>query len=514
MIPLFIIDQSFLTDVFSYLVQESIAMSTTPSGSTTERLSELASDQKESEQTHAMNGTATNGAPSQRPIRIAIIGGGIGGLALTIGLLKHSHLSPHIYEAAPVFSEIGAGVASGANAVRALGLIDEQLIAAYKRWATYDAAPGSEGRWMNVRHGMAGRGSAEGAKPGELMYELPYTNLEDLKLGARARSAVHRANFLDEMVKLIPQEAVSFNKGLVDFKIMPDEERGGEAVKLTFTDSSTALADVVIGCDGIKSAVRKVMCQETGRPIEPIYTGDFAYRCLAPTEEAKKVYGEDLATSGNIYSAYEGYSTQYPVSRGDFLNVIVIHRDPSWDPNSEKPPEWRNEQWTIPAGKEKMLQDLKGWFPATLELLSKFSTYDRWALFHLPHNESYIHSSGLVALMGDSAHATTPHLGAGAGMAIEDAYMLSNLLGKLKPGAVRDIPEALQAYDEVRRPRTQKLVAYSHKAKGMLSEVPYSEEIRQEMTDMYHWVWMEDLEEELDTATTIFKARCRLRSLR
>ncbi|KAF2104630.1 FAD/NAD(P)-binding domain-containing protein [Rhizodiscina lignyota] len=448
--------------------------------------------------------SSTNGTKSPKEIRIAVVGGGIGGLALTIGLLKYPHLSPHIWEAAPAFSEIGAGVASGANAVRAIGLIDERLIAAYKRCATYDASPGTEALWFNVRHGMPGRGNAEGAKPGEVIYQIPYSNPEDLKLDARARSCVHRAQLLDEMVKLIPMENVSFQKTFVDFEIVTPEERGeGGAVKLSFADGTTATADVVIGCDGIKSAVRKAVMRGTGREVEPVYTGDFAYRCLVPTEEAKRVLGEKLGTTGSLYSAYTGYSAQYPVSGGAFYNMIIIRRDPSWDPNSGEPPVWPSEQWVLPAGKETMMHDLKGWHPPSLELMERFSPCDRWALFHLPHNEPYVHSSGAVALMGDAAHASTPHTGAGAGMAMEDAFVLGNLFGELTDAD--EMPALLMAYDAVRRPRTQTLVQYSRRSGDIMMEVQNNLEARQEMGDIYKWIWTEDLEGELDTAKRIFR---------
>jgi salicylate hydroxylase len=95
-----------------------------------------------------------------------------------------------------------------------------------------------------------------------------------------------------------------------------------------------------------------------------------------------------------------------------------------------------------------------------VELISRFEVRDKWGFFDFPHTTEYFRRR--MCLLGDSAHASTPHLGAGAGMAFEDAYIMSNLLGGVKQTA--DFEKAFRGFDETRRSRTQRLIMDSRRA--------------------------------------------------
>lgn len=425
--------------------------------------------------------------PQNSKLNIAIIGGGLGGLALSIGLLPYrSRLNITIYEAAPRFAEIGAGVASGPNAVNAFGLISPDILKGYRKWATFNETRDRDNAWMSFRYGMDSR-DGEGKKM-DLIYHVgekgkSLGEISELltREDIRRRSCVHRARFLDEMAALIPEGMAKFQKNLVDV----EELEGDEGFKLSFEDGETAFADVVIGCDGIKSATRKFVMGS--QSVEPQFANHYAYRSMVPREIARKAIGDDLALNGQLYLAYDGYMVAYPVEHGNLINIVALKKT--------KNIEWNKDNWLIPTTKEEVVSDLDGFEGKLVQLIAEYSTGDKWGLFHLPHSQKYYR--GRTCLMGDSAHASTPHLGAGSGMAFEDAYVLSRLFEGVKN--TNDIEKVLEAYDTVRRPRTQKLLQYSKRAGEIIS---FSHEefgddvgkIADEIDRLYEWVWTYDLE--------------------
>jgi salicylate hydroxylase len=130
-----------------------------------------------------------------------------------------------------------------------------------------------------------------------------------------------------------------------------------------------------------------------------------------------------------------------------------------------------------------------------------------WALFD--HRPAPTYYKGHIALLGDAAHASTPHQGAGAGQAMEDAFILGRLLGDISIRSAADIPAAFQAYDAVRRPRSQKVVTTSRSAGLTYAfQGPAGvdvEGIREELLQRYQWIWEEDMESQAEQATLILR---------
>ena len=217
-------------------------------------------------------------APEQKPFSLAVIGGGIGGICLAITL--HDLKIPcHIYEAAHAFTEVGAGVGFGTNSLKAMALLDPNILAAYKHCETTNGWSSKLRTVFDFRWGM-GTTSPEGYQPAQSMLELT---------SETGMSSVHRARFLEEMVKLVPKEMASFGKRLEGI----DEE--GEGVLLKFADGTTARHDAAIGCDGIKSRVRKILLGEDNPASAAVFSGSYCYRGLVPMEKAKDLVGEEFA---------------------------------------------------------------------------------------------------------------------------------------------------------------------------------------------------------------------------
>lgn len=189
-------------------------------------------------------------------ISVAVIGGGIGGLTIARGLLKHTHLDVQIYEAAHKFSEIGAGVAIGPNARRAMHSIDPKIEDAFAAELTGNISKEFDNTWFAYEYG-------EGPQCGEFITRV---------LNETGQTTVHRAKFLEALVKLIPPEIAHFGK-----RVEILEERSDD-VLIHFKDGTTASAQCVIGADGVHSAVRRHLLGDDHPQLDAVFTGSVAFR--------------------------------------------------------------------------------------------------------------------------------------------------------------------------------------------------------------------------------------------
>jgi len=429
---------------------------------------------------------------NHKQLPIAIVGGGLGGLGLAIGLLRHG-IKVHIYEASPAFSEIGAGITFGNNATTALRLLDPRLLQGFMKHATFNMDPERSNTFNTIRWGMDER-KQNGHKAGDFAFHQDDKWCpKDSSDGLRMRGRIHRARLMDEMVALLPPGITSFSKS---FESIQELDNG--VLKLIFTDGSAALASAVVGCDGIRSRVRNYVC---GPEIQAKYAGECALRAMVPGNEAIQALGEELALNSQLYCGYGGYAVTYPVEHGKFINMVAMPQD---GPSKSI---WNHEEWTVPTNAEEIREKFKGWYPPLIDLIARHHLPTKWALFVLQHDAPYFKNR--VCLLGDSAHATTPHMGAGAGMAMEDAYILSHLIAAV--GSTNDIEKAFRAYDALRRPRTQGCIKRSMDA-ALVYDFMVEEicddmlKIEERLDCSFEWLWHEDLERQLQSAKGLLMA--------
>ncbi|KAJ5154711.1 uncharacterized protein N7500_010150 [Penicillium coprophilum] len=413
---------------------------------------------------------------STQPPTITIIGGGIGGLTLAAGL--HLRKIPiQLYEAASTFKEIGLGISLGPAAYRAMPLIHPQIQQIYDSLITTHAdSPGYENylqTWFEI---VWATGTQEG------------DTLMNLKALPSGQTALRRADFLNALVELVPAECVHFGKRL---RTLVENDDG---VVLEFEDGEVINADVVIGCDGIRSRVKECMIPVESLKTRPVYSGMYGYRAVLEMEEMIAAVGEKRARVATIYVGRGCYAISYPIMRARLVNVgIYVLSDR----------EWEYDSWVRPARREDMERDTRDMGRYVKSLVEHMPDPSQWAIFEHPHISTYAQSR--VAIMGDAAHASTPHQGAGAGQAIEDAHVLAELLSDSRVGSVDGVVAAFKAYDDIRRPRSQRVVTSSKENADILClcfDGVWDDPIKLKDTldQRLRWLWDLDVQDQVERA--------------
>ena len=269
----------------------------------------------------------------RKPFTVAIIGGGIGGIALAIGLL-HRGIAVQVYEAIQAFGEIGAGVMFGPNSVRSMYLISPAIKAAFDSLVTKNEGENEEATWLNYRCGTG--------EP-KLVAKVQTTDT-----GKTGLSSVHRAHFLNELVKLIPHDVAHFGKRLVNLYPGP-----ANTVRLEFEDGTTTEADAVVGCDGVRSRVRQILRNQESDVEDMKFTGKVANRALIPMEQARAALGHELAGNAQMYMGSGKCILTYPIDHGKVLNAVAI-----WTKEDGR---WEHSKWVVPGADEDLKKRYCGW---------------------------------------------------------------------------------------------------------------------------------------------------------
>ncbi|MCG7220801.1 salicylate 1-monooxygenase [Acinetobacter sp. AG3] len=411
-----------------------------------------------------------------KKIRVAVIGGGIAGLALMTQLVKNTHLDVHLFESASQFSEIGAGISFGANAVKAIQLLG--LSQEYESIADQVKAPYTD-IWFQWRNGYTDEYLSASIAP---------------QVG---QSSVHRADFLDRLIPLVPLTNVHFNKRVQE--IEADEEQA----TIHFIDGQHITFDYVIGCDGIRSVVRNhVLDSNQLARVEPQFSGTWAYRGIIKFQDFKQAIAKlrndaEIADVPQMLLGKDKHILTFPIRQGEEINIVAFKSDRTQTVLAENTP------WTSPVSKQAMLADFADWSESCKALLDLIDSPTIWALHEIQPLETYKNKSNNVILIGDAAHAMLPHQGAGAGQGLEDALILAKLLEnpELTSESIKAVSEI---YEQVRLARAVKVQNTSRESGEIYelysSKYPDFESIGQHLAQRFDWLWQHSLEDDIQTA--------------
>ncbi|KAF7315470.1 FAD/NAD(P)-binding domain-containing protein [Mycena indigotica] len=378
-----------------------------------------------------------------RKLRVAICGGGISGLCLAVALSRHDHLQVDIWEATERFKELGAG-----------------LMVFSRTWRIFELL-GLSSSFTSATHTKPEPSAGYHYRRSDIWPDGFDWHFVPFPYGCRT---FHRAHFLDVFVEHLPPGVAHFGKRLETY----EEQLEGE-IKLRFTDGTTASCDLLVGCDGIKSTVRKQMLRAKAQSqgnngllglIKPIWTGTIAYRGLVPATKLIGLDGQRHRTLDSPMMKYCGknkHIVAYAISRGEMVNVVAYVTDLGKENTTPD-----SSDWVVACDQQEMLQAFSGWERDAFVLLENIETPTKWNIHRLSPLPQAMEKR--VVLMGDALHAMTPHLGVGATNAIEDAFILETLLAKCDS---HSLDSALMAYEAIRLSQANRVLELSDEAGKM-----------------------------------------------
>jgi salicylate hydroxylase len=367
-------------------------------------------------------------------LSVAVVGGGIGGLAAALSLHR-AGLDVHVYEQARSVSEVGAGIQVSPNATRVLhglGLGDDLAAMGVRPLALHQR------RWDD----------------GRTLLRTPLAD-EVVQAFGFPHYQMHRADLLATVLRALPPERVHVGNrlvGLVDH---------GDAVEAGFENGKTVLVDALVGADGIHSTVQRVLFG----PRSAHFTGCVAYRGLIPSERLSHL---DLEVTADVWMGPGRHFVHYFVRNKQLFNFVTAVEQDSWT----------GESWTDQADVATVLAEFHGWHPQVCAIINAVDEIFIWALFDRPPLDRW--SVGRTTLLGDACHPMLPFMAQGAAQAIEDGATLTACLARTSRA---DIPAALRRYEQLRLPRASRVQAMSaaNKTRFHLADGPDQEERDAEM---------------------------------
>ncbi|MBV9168947.1 MAG: FAD-dependent monooxygenase [Chloroflexi bacterium] len=384
-------------------------------------------------------------------MRVAIVGGGIGGMAAAVALWRQG-LEAQVYEQAPRLKEVGAGVALHPNGVRML-----------RRLGLGEDVVRFGARWVDPQfRRFDGTLIAPWWSPGE---------------GASIEIyGMHRADLLQMLLDRVPTAAIHPGSRCIAFS------QDSTSATLEFENGSRITADVVVGADGIHSTLQRYVTP----PSQPIPSGSVAYRGLIGAASVRWPAGQmrNFLGPGKHFLVF-------PVRSNTLLNYVGFVASG----------ELTRESWSAPGDPDALRREFAGWDPTVQAILDEVQDCFWWGLYDREPLARW--TTGRLTLLGDAAHPMLPHVGQGANQAIEDAVALATVLARADAASAT---AALQAYEQVRRPHAARVQA-SSRANGARYDFARrtatvrDRELSSQARDRA-WMWDFDAEAEARAALT------------
>ncbi|HSW17515.1 MAG TPA: FAD-dependent monooxygenase [Ramlibacter sp.] len=338
--------------------------------------------------------------------QLLIAGGGIGGLAAAVAA-RRAGWEARVFEQAPAFSEVGAGLQLGPNATRVLrawGLLEaaRPLACAPQRLVARDAGSGAEIAALPLGEAF------------ELRYGAPYLTL-------------HRADLHQVLLQAAQDGGAMLHTGVR----IDGFEDVGEAVRLRLgACADQPEGDALAAADGLWSVLRQQLLNDGAA----VASDHVALRGMAQVADLPARWRVPEVTA---WLGPRLHLVTYPVQGGRMLNIVCV---------AQQATQGDRTGWDHTAAAESLRSVTAGAWGGLQELLQAVPSWGQWVLHDRPVVAGAQQMArGRVALLGDAAHPMRPYLAQGAAMALEDAFELGRALSPVD-GAVIDVPTALRRY--------------------------------------------------------------------
>ncbi len=353
-----------------------------------------------------------------KDLHIVIVGAGIGGLTAALAL-QNAGFRVSVYEAAPELSELGAGLTVASN-----GSIVLQHLGLGPVLEEFACVPPA--------------GAVQHYRDGRVMVDVPHGEQTIRKFGA-PYCQIHRAdlhNGLIDAVRATDRDCIHLDHTFTELS------ESGDEITAHFADGKSVRGDLLIGCDGIHSAVRAQLFGQD----QPEFTGYVSWRGVIPIDDLPKGWVDpDTA----VFVGPGHFFTRYKIRGGELVNYVATARTDTW----------AEEGWTVPStvdAVQKEFAEFDGHVQTVLAATPPNECY-RWGIFERPPLGTW--SVGRATLLGDAAHPISPFLGQGAVMALEDAVIIARCLE-----SADSVGAALERYESARKGRVDFVYIESQKA--------------------------------------------------
>ncbi|NVM95489.1 FAD-dependent monooxygenase [Arthrobacter wenxiniae] len=367
--------------------------------------------------------------------RVAIIGGGMGGLTAAIALTRIAGVQVTVFEQARKLGDVGAGVAVAPNGQRVLDKLG--VLEQVKRAG---ATPDGHGVYLDSL--------------GNLVAEAAW---ED---SAKQYQSVgmYRPDLVNVLADEVPADTIRLGHRLTSIQPLDT------GVRVEFENGVHDEFDAVVGADGVHSVVRNSLMQLP----EPVYSGFIAFRGVIDAS----ILPDDWPMISQVWMGEGKHFMCYPLQQRKLFNYVGFVP-------SDRP---LKESWSAPGDVSELAAEFAGenWDPRLRHFIQLIDKTFWWGLYD--HEPLTNWSLGRVTLLGDAAHTMLPHAGQGVNQAIEDSITLAFFL-KEAEGA-EGIAEAFKRYTAIRMQRTAILQNSSRRSGSQFDEQNEFADIKKRNADL------------------------------